>query len=555
MPGYLASDPENSTPLIVHVKYFDADINMRTVLCLLPVLAVVCNGAALPQSIGATGTSRGPAPTAYTITIPCPTATKGCKPKTVTVAYPTGGGYPTIVPRDAEPQELGSVSRTVLLPSPPPPPTYWPKPSTRSHKHHPTTSAVTETYDTAITRSIPPITVPIDDKRDVSQSGGTTTCFTNSYPTTTSRVTSYETASTRPVSNNSGEPPRTPVYSTGEPPRTPVYTSGEPPRTPVYTSIEPTRPVTYETASDRIPVNTEISETRTVPLFTVPISARQELGDPTRTSIPNPIFTLRPEEPTIFIPPVITMREAQGNEWSLVPPSPTDGWSFPTASVSLGIGRRQELVPPDPTDVFSIPTATVSLGIGKRQELGQPIRSYTYITYEERPTNYVPAPIERPTNIVEREPQTLGVVTGTFVLPTIFTRPTDLPTYVTRPAVTYRAEAPVEKRQELGDPSRPSFVWPTYISRPAVTYRAEAPVQQVEEREAQEIGDPSRPSFVWPTYVTRPTNYQVTATRDAVVERQELGPITRTTFGGWEGHRPTPTTFETYTRASTTSCA
>ncbi|KAH6662771.1 hypothetical protein B0J14DRAFT_283637 [Halenospora varia] len=533
------------------------DINMRTVLCLLPVLAAVCNGAALPQSIGVTGTSRGPAPTAYTVIIPCPTASKGCKPKTVTVAYPAGGGYPTIVPRDAEPQELGSVSRTVLLPSPPP--TYWPVPPPRSHtKHHHPSSVATERttiYDTAITRSVPPITVPIGDKRDVSQSGGTTTCFTNPYPTTTSRVTSSETASTRPVSYTSGEPPRTPVYSTGEPPRTPVYTSGEPPRTPVYTTIEPTRPVTYETASDRTPVYTEISETRTVPLFTVPISARQELGDPTRTSDPNPIFTLRPEEPTIFVPPVIAKRAPQGDEWSFIPPSPTDEWSFPTASVSLGIGRRQELVPPDPTDVFSIPTATVSLGIGKRQELGQPVRSYSYVTYEERPTNYVPAPIERPTNIVEREPQSLGVVTGSYVLPTIFTRPTDLPTYATRPAVTYRAEAPIEERQELGIPSRPSFVWPTYISRPAVTYRAEAPVQaaEIEEREAQEIGDPSRPTFVWPTYITRPTNYQVTATRGAVVERQELGPITRTTFGGWEGHRPT--TFATATRASTTSCA
>jgi hypothetical protein len=60
---------------------------MRNVIILLPVWAVICHGAALPQII-VTPTAKPTAtarPTAWTFTVPCYTSTKGCKPTTITL--------------------------------------------------------------------------------------------------------------------------------------------------------------------------------------------------------------------------------------------------------------------------------------------------------------------------------------------------------------------------------------------------------------------------------------------------------------------------------------
>jgi len=134
---------------------------MQRPLILLPALAVLCYGAALPQSL-VTGTDTLTAPASlWTFVIPCEEA--DCIPQTVTLygrdtdatsaaglpSYTIGLGLPTqteefgqgttqtgtILPRDPKPQSLGSVTRSE---------TYWPWP-------WPTVTTETETITVTVT--------------------------------------------------------------------------------------------------------------------------------------------------------------------------------------------------------------------------------------------------------------------------------------------------------------------------------------------------------------------------------------------------------------------
>lgn len=109
-------------------------------LILVSTLIAICSAVAIPkpQEWGNPSTISGrPAPT-YTIVVPCFPGIPNCVVQTLTYA----GAYNEVAAtglatREAEPQVLGSPSRTVLLPTPPPyHTTSTKKPITSTKKHY-----------------------------------------------------------------------------------------------------------------------------------------------------------------------------------------------------------------------------------------------------------------------------------------------------------------------------------------------------------------------------------------------------------------------------------
>ncbi|RDL32432.1 uncharacterized protein BP5553_08888 [Venustampulla echinocandica] len=251
---------------------------MRTSALLLPVVAVVCHGAALPvnvrepQQLGHVSRTvligrqdLGPVTRSF-ITPDVSTRSGDGLVPVVTRTYGEPAPVLTAPVEKREPQVLGSPSRTVILPTPPiftlhphpPPPHHTVAPN-------PPTSRVTY-VDPVITRTAPVLEVPVD-KREPQELGS---------------------------------PTRTVIL-----PTPPVYTHHPHPHScPTHITSAPIgRSTSYGGAGT----------TRTAPVLTVPVHAArnpQELGLPSGpfvwpTNIPRPT-----EWPTIVIP-IVTRSASQ----------------------------------------------------------------------------------------------------------------------------------------------------------------------------------------------------------------------------------------------------
>ena len=222
-------------------------VTMQTII-LLPALAAVCFGAAIPnpQEWGSPTTlSVRPIPS-YTIVVPCFPGIPDCVPQTLT--YPGTNTAATAVAREAAPQELGSPSRTVLLPTPPPVSTTK-KSSSSTKKPIPTTK--------------PPTPPPVPTTKKSSST---------KKPVTTTKKTHY-------IRQELGSPSRTVLLPTYPPPPPPKPTTTKKP------SVSSKKPTSTSKKSS--------SSTRKTHY------GRQELGSPTRTDlIPVPTSTTYPKPTT-----------------------------------------------------------------------------------------------------------------------------------------------------------------------------------------------------------------------------------------------------------------
>lgn len=356
---------------------------MHTTPLLLPALAAICYGAALPQSI-VTGTTISVAdagePT-FTFVIPCFPLETGCSPRTVTVEgrdtpEPTFGfGIPSesiafgdgvtetavilprqslvtgttvsvpqetftfVIPcypgekscvprtvtlegRDPEPQSLGSISRSASIP-----PTLPTTTSTTSSKHH---HSARQTLVGSPSRSVPvwpswsTVTVTITLTTTAQPPSSTTTYSTTFLNTTT---TPLDTISSTPGSK-------------------PPVTSSSSASSSASRSVN-----TDQGSSSTYSINT--ADTTGV------LTERQVLGSPTRTVLewPYPTITVTTTVyvTTTYVPPPIS---------SLASPFPSSALSS-TSDATTGTG----------TDVStSLPVLTVPVK-GRRQVLGRPTRS------------------------------------------------------------------------------------------------------------------------------------------------------------------------------------
>jgi len=100
-------------------------IIMHATILLVPALAAVCLGVAIPNpQVIVTGTNTLSVPDSeptWTIVIPCYDPTTSCSPRTVTVAARDEQAAASVARREAEPQVIITASRTVIIgPTPTP---------------------------------------------------------------------------------------------------------------------------------------------------------------------------------------------------------------------------------------------------------------------------------------------------------------------------------------------------------------------------------------------------------------------------------------------------
>jgi len=360
---------------------------MQATILLLPALAVLCYGAALPQILVSTGSVAPlPEPTTYTFTIPCAAAAVDCAPRTVVLVGGDGDdGSRTILPRDSQAthaagnarQVLGSPTRTVIV-SPTPPWSYpgwpwWPTgvPTVPVEKREPQvlgsptrTVLVSPTPTPTPTWSfpgwpwwptpLPSFTVPLDRREPQVLGSPTRTVLESPTPEpTVSTVTVTITTTYYPSSASTTEP---------------------------ITSI-PWWPWPYPFTTRSLTTD-PAPTTSTVTPLTVPIGKRnpQALGSPTR-SVP-----VHPKTPT----PTHTTKKKT-----------TTTAKHTTTSSAGYYEKRQELGSVTGsidwyTGGNSGLTATVTLvGPDKRQELGIPTGSVIWWEEDAEPTDRVLEPPKR----------------------------------------------------------------------------------------------------------------------------------------------------------------
>jgi len=350
---------------------------MQRPLILLPALAALCYGAALPQSI-VTGTNTLTAPASvWTFVIPCDEP--GCIPQTVTlygrdtdatsaIIVPTnlpnaiGLGSPTqteefgqgttetgtILPRDPEPQGLGSVTRSE---------TYWPWP-------WPTVTTKTEIITVTVTETDIPTSEPLSSTEVISRSStfykrqelGSPTRSVDESPTptpTTSSLswstkpsgytkTSYTTSKTVWARQELGSPTRS----------VDVWPPWVWPSETTITEVITETYTVYGT-------NTIATPPSDITSLNVP---RQALGSPTRT-----VNIWPPWWPT---PSVTTIIETITETTTIfVSSTQTPSTSNPLTSTSIPTTPATVIIPP-PVQTGSNHPITPEIILTARQELG-----------------------------------------------------------------------------------------------------------------------------------------------------------------------------------------
>ena len=279
---------------------------MQTIL-LIPVLAAVCFGAAIPNPQeweSPTSISGRPVPT-YTIVVPCFPGITDCVPKTLT--YVGAEAVATAVAREAAPQELGSPSRTVLLPTPPPVPTTK-KPSFSTKK-------------------------PTSTSKKSS---------TSKKPSTSTKKTYYKR-------QELGSPTRTVLLPSDPAPPPPPTTTKKPltsTKKPTSTSKKPSTSTKKPTSTSKKPATSTKKPTSTSKKPSTSTKKtyykRQELGSPTRTVL---LPTVPPPPP----PPTTTKKPLTSTK------KQTSTTKKPVPTTKKTHYRRQDLGSPTRTDLLATP--------------------------------------------------------------------------------------------------------------------------------------------------------------------------------------------------------
>lgn len=428
---------------------------MWSAIALLPALAVLCHGAALPQVIGSPIPSAKPS--TYTFVIPCPPGSNGCVPRTITMVGGAEIEPMTLLPR--EPQVLGDPTRTVLLPT-----SLEPTSKSHSKTKHSHTTAVSSTETSSVTSTHKHHhTTPTVDARQVLGSPTRTVPVapTWSFPgwpwwpqgvvtvTVTKTITQIpDTLTTVSIPGPSPFSPTNDYYTPGVTRTVPALSVPLDRRDPQVLG-EPTRTVL-------LPTPTKNPHTSRRPVTTWDdIEERQELGSPTRTVLVSP--TPDPY-PTVTV--TITTTYYPTEPWHPWPTKPSPPWWVTT---------RYPTSDPEPI-TRTVPPFTVPISQRDPQVLGSPTRTVLLPTHKPHTSR---RPVTTWNDVEER--QELGDPTGSV---SWYTGGDDgLTATVTLPGPT--------KRQVLGDPTQSFTWWEADDSEPTAPVLLEPPSRRSERREGR----------------------------------------------------------------------
>lgn len=429
--------------MYVHQLMKSVSIMMQITILLLPALALLCYGAALPQVIGTPLPSSRP--TTYTFVIPCPPGAQHCAPKTVTLVAGDELETRTVLPGDA--QVIIDESKTTSIP-----------PSCPTSTYYPPTGSSKGNIDSDATQTI--------GARQALGSPSRTTIVT---PTATWGFPGWpwwpKSDSSAPVDKREpqglGRPTRTVIVSPTGVPGWPWWPNGDTAASNEKREPQglgkPTRTVIVSpTGFPGWPWWPKKADSETVDK-----REPQLLGDPTRTTISSPTGVPGwPWWPTDADSETVEKREPQliGDPTRTAIDYPTGfpGWPRSPLDDDASNKKRepQTLEVPTRTVLASPTPATVTVTITTTYYPGSTLpwwwpHPHTRLTTTapEATTRTVP-PLTVPT-LDRRDPQVLGSPTRTPLIsptPKHTKKPHPPPP---KPTTTYDNE----KRQELGDPT------------------------------------------------------------------------------------------------------